>query len=85
MEGCCTVNKEQADLDHILRSVRSVEAGRFGVLSTGEKLAAALVLNRADLLASMKFTIAEAIERVGSDWLGLIPRAAKLIQDEDAS
>lgn len=85
MEECGTVNREQADLDHILRSARSAEAGRFGVLSTGEKLAAALVLNRADLLASMKFTIAEAIERVGPDWLRLIPRVARLIQDEDAS
>ena len=62
-----------------LRARQSELAARY------EKLAAALVLNRADLLASMKFTIAEAIERVGPDWLRLIPRVARLIQDEDAS
>jgi len=46
------------------------------VLSTGEQLAAALVLNRADWLASMNYTMAQAMERLGSDWLDRIPSAA---------
>ena len=40
-----------SELDHIVAKSRHVAAGGFGVLSTGEKLAAALVLNRPDWLA----------------------------------
>ncbi|KGU42927.1 hypothetical protein [Xanthomonas citri] len=49
------------------------------MLSTGEKLAAALALNRFDWLAKMDYTIAEAIERIGPQWAALIPDAAKLL------
>lgn len=52
-------------IDHILHAARMAQAGQFGVLSTGEKLAAALVLNRADWLAEERYTMAEAIERGG--------------------
>lgn len=73
--------------DHILQQIlgnaRTAKAGRFGVLSTGEKLAVALVLNRADWLAEMKYSLAEAIERVGPEWLARIPEAARLMEYED--
>ncbi|WP_206630295.1 hypothetical protein, partial [Mesorhizobium sp. M5C.F.Ca.IN.020.32.2.1] len=52
-------------------------------LSTGEKLAAALVLNRPDWLAEMNYTLAETIERVGPQWLALIPEAARVLEYED--
>ena len=70
------------DLDHIVSKSRHAAAGGFGVLSTGEKLAAALVLNRPDWLARMNYTLAEAIERLGAKWLALIPQAAKQLADE---
>lgn len=69
-------------LEQILDKSRAARDGGFGVLSTGEKLAAALVLNRADLLAATGYTMAEAIERVGADWLARIPEAARILAYE---
>jgi hypothetical protein len=66
-----------ADFAQILAKTRDAAAGGLGALSTGEALAAALVLNRPDWLASMNYTIAEAIERIGPEWIRLIPAAAK--------
>jgi hypothetical protein len=77
------MNHRDTELAHIVRKVRDAKAGGFGVLSTGEKLTAALVLNRADWLAQMDYTMAEAIDRVGPEWLGLIPEAARILRDED--
>lgn len=73
-----------SELDHIVAKSRRAAAGGLGVLSTSEALAAALVLNRPDWLARMNYTLAEAIERVGADWLALIPQAAKQLADEAA-
>ncbi len=70
------------ELDHILAKARDARRGGFNVLSTGEKLAAALVLNRADWLAGLDYTMAEAIERVGPAWLALIPEAARILAYE---
>lgn len=39
----------------------------WAVQSTGEKVAVALLLNRADWLAEYQYTIAEAIERAGQE------------------
>lgn len=71
-----------SELDHIIRKSRDARNGGFGVLSTGEKLAAALVLNRPDWLASMNYSLAEAIDRVGAEWLALIPQAARVLEHE---
>ncbi|RWH12891.1 MAG: hypothetical protein EOQ74_16790 [Mesorhizobium sp.] len=71
------------ELQHIITKARDAKHGGFGVLSTGEKLAAALVLNRPDWLAEMNYTLAEAIERVGPQWLALIPEAARVLEYED--
>src|SRR6266852_665670 len=48
--------------------VERVEADekRIGVLSTGETLAVALVLDRKDLLDG--YTMLEAVERLGTEW-----------------
>lgn len=69
-------------LQQIIDKSRAARDGRFGVLSTGEKLAAALTLNRADLLAEVNYTMAEAIDRVGRDWLARIPEAARILAYE---
>lgn len=72
--------------DHVLAQIldksRMARDSSFNVLSTGEKLAAALVLNQHEWLAKMDYTMAEAIERVGADWLASIPEAARVIAHE---
>jgi hypothetical protein len=70
---------------HLLAKARDAKAGgrdAWAMQSTGEKLAVALVLNRPDWIASMDYTLAEAIERVGAEWLPLIPRAERQLRDE---
>ena len=72
-------------LNHILAKVRDAAANDGpGGMSTGEALMAALVLNRPDWLAKMDYTIGEAIDRVGAEWAGLIPKAAKIFEEEQA-
>jgi hypothetical protein len=50
--------------------------------STGEQLAVALVLNKADWLAEAGYTMAEAIDRIGPTWVANIPRVAKELSAE---
>ncbi len=56
----------------------------WAVQSTGEKIAVALVLNRADWLAEYDYTIAEAIERAGQEWVAAIPQIARQLVEEEA-
>lgn len=69
-------------LDQLVSKARDANHGGFGLLSTSEKLAAALILNRADWLASMNYTVAQAIGRVGPEWAALIPTATSLLEAE---
>lgn len=74
-----------AEYKHFLGKARDAKVGGYDawtVQSTGEKVAVALVLNRADWLAKMNYTIAEAIERTGAEWVALIPKVAKALEDE---
>lgn len=71
-------------IDHIVSKVLAAAAGGVNVLSTGEKLMAALVLNRPDWLAEWDYTIAEAIDRVGAEWVAAIPRVASLVDQAKA-
>jgi hypothetical protein len=71
-----------SELAHILAKTRDAAAHGPGTLSTGEALAAALVLNRPDWLMAMKYTIAEAIGRIGPEWAALIPAAANEFKQE---
>ena len=71
---------------HLLRKSRDAKQGgpeAWAVQSTGEKVAVALVLNRADWLAEHGYTIAEAIERTGSDWVAMIPQVARQLAEEE--
>jgi hypothetical protein len=52
------------------------------VQSTGEKVAIALVLNRADWLAGMGYTLAEAVERTGPEWVTLLLPVQRALFDE---
>ncbi len=65
----------------IRRMVDAVAADEkhFGVLSTGEKIAVALVLDRFDLLRysrQFEYTMLEAVDRLGEEWT----RAAVAVQ-----
>ena len=71
-----------SEIDHIIRKAADAKRGGWGVQSTGEKLASALVLNRPDGIASMGYTLAEAIDRVGAEWMALIPAAERRLRDE---
>ena len=53
-------------------------------MSTGEKVAVALVLNRPEWLTEYGYTIPEAIDRTGPAWVSLIPKVARDLADEDA-
>lgn len=72
--------------EHLLRKSRDAKRGgrdAWAVQSTGEKLAVALVLNRADWLAEVQYTIAEAIERSGPEWVAIIPQVARQLAEEE--
>jgi hypothetical protein len=71
---------------HLFRKARDAKLGgheAWAVQSTGEKVAVALVLNRATWLAEMQYTLAEAIERSGPDWVSVIPQVARQLADEE--
>ena len=72
--------------DHLLRKAEDAKRGghaAWAVQSTGEKVAVALVLNCADWLAEHGYTIAEAIERSGSEWVAMIPQIARQLVDQE--
>lgn len=63
-------------IDHLMRAVRHAAAANgSGALSSGEAITAALVLNRADWLADMGYTIGQALDRIDEGDVELIPRA----------
>jgi hypothetical protein len=72
--------------EHLLRKSRDAKRGgheAWGVQSTGEKVAVALVLNRADWLIQIGYTIPEAIERSGAEWVAAIPQVARQLAEEE--
>jgi hypothetical protein len=62
-----TLTPTQKSIRSMVRMVVADET-RFGVLSTGEQIAVALVLDRYDLLQRAWGTIAESIHRLGPEW-----------------
>jgi hypothetical protein len=71
--------------EHLLRKARDAKRGgheAWTVQSTGEGVAVALVLNRADWLREIDYTIAEAIDRSGSEWVAVIPQVARQLAEE---
>ena len=54
-----------------------------GVCSLPEKkLPSRSSLNRADWLAEIDYTIPEAIERSGAEWVAIIPQVARQLAEE---
>jgi hypothetical protein len=72
--------------EHLLRKSRDAKRGgheAWTVQSTGEKVAVALVLNRADWLANIGYTLPEAVERSGAEWVAMIPQVARQLAEEE--
>lgn len=77
-----------AEFNHLLCKARDAKRGgrnAWGVQSTGEKVAVALVLNRADWLKTIGYTLAEAIDRTGQEWIGLVPLVERMLREEDGN
>lgn len=73
-----------SEFRHFLGKARDAQQGGHSawcVQSTGEKVAVALALNRADWLEEAGYTIPEAIDRTGEVWVSLIPRIAKELEN----
>ena len=71
---------------HLLRKSRDgKQSGHeaWAVQSTGEKVAVAMVLNRADWLAEIGYTLPEAIERSGAEWMAMIPQIGRQLAEEE--
>jgi hypothetical protein len=80
------MNERNPRYEHLLHKARDAKRGghdAWAVQSTGEKVAVALVLNRIDWLAEYGYTLAEAIDRAGQDWVEMIPQIARQLGDED--
>jgi hypothetical protein len=79
------MNERNPRYEHLLHKARDAKRGghdAWAVQSTGEKVAVALVLNRSEWLAEYGYTIAEAIDRAGPDWVEMIPQIARQLGDE---
>ncbi|MDE1143510.1 MAG: hypothetical protein PW999_28615 [Paraburkholderia tropica] len=67
-------------LEHLIHKTLQAKAGGLDALSTGEKLAAAILLNRFDWLQEMDYSMAEAIARIDDNWLELIGTASRILK-----
>ena len=80
------MNASNPKYEHLFRKAQDAQRGghnAWAVQSTGEKTAVALVLNRADWLGEHGYTIAEAIERTGPEWVEMIPQIASQLAEEE--
>lgn len=61
-------------MEQIERIVAMIKADekKIGVLSTGERIAAALIFNRLDWLPSDYDHILDALDRLGPNWLQMV-------------
>ena len=72
--------------EHLLRKSRDAKRGgrdAWVVQSTGERVTVALVLNHADWLAELGYTLPEAIERSGAECVAMIPQVARQLTEEE--
>lgn len=70
------------NFDHLMAKVRSAATCGIGSMSTGEALSVALVLNRTDWLNGLGYSIAEALARIDSDTIALLPIAERAWRKE---
>ena len=81
------MNDTQITEAHIRDKVRMVAADEalFGVLSSGERIAVALVLDRYDLLQRAWGSIAESVHRLGPQWTAAALRVQRNGWQEDSA
>ena len=74
-----------AEFNHLLGKAREAKKHPDArhVMSTGEKLTVALVLNKPEWLVEMDYTLAEAVDRVGPEWCGHLLPVQRRLTDED--
>jgi hypothetical protein len=80
------MNEHNPRYEHLRHKAKDAKRGghdAWAVQSTGEKVAVALILNRPEWLAEHGYTIAEAIDRAGQDWVEIIPQIARQLEEED--
>jgi hypothetical protein len=80
------MSEHSGQYEHLLRKSRDAKRGghdAWAVQSTGEKVAVALVLNRAEWLEEIEYTLAEAIDRSGAEWIAMIPKIARQLAEEE--
>lgn len=65
----------------VTKCLDAKRADSYSVLSTGERLAAAVVPNRFDWLQVMNYTMPEAIDRIGSEWTSLLREAERIVSE----
>lgn len=71
------------EFDHIVAKVLDAAHGGWNAQSIGEKLMAALVLNRHDWLNDMGYTIPQALDRVGASWVAVIAVVASAVAEHE--
>ena len=69
------------DMNQILAKMQQAARGDLTGLSTGETLIAALVLNRTDWLDELRYTVAQALDRIGPLWASAIPSITQALAD----
>jgi hypothetical protein len=80
------VTARQPDYLHLLGKARDAKRGgrdAWCCQSTGERVAVALVLNRAGWLAEMGYTLAEAVDRAGPSVTPLLLTMQRTLQNEN--
>lgn len=70
------------ELERLLEKCRYARECGFGTLSTGERLIVALVLNRADWLQQLGYTMVEAIDWIGDEWVQPLRQAQRMLNEE---
>jgi hypothetical protein len=70
-------------VEKLVTASRTAQTVGRGVLSGGERVAVAFVLDRPDWLAEDRLTLAEALERITPDWLAALPDAARRMKAAD--
>ena len=76
-----------AEFQHFMAKAADAMRGGYdawAVQSTGERVAVAVVLNRPDWLALTGYTITEALQRMGPEWVNIAPLVANALRDECA-
>ena len=82
------IKRTTYDFLHLMGKARDAKSGgrdSWSVQSTGERVAVALVLNRADWLAEMHYTLAEAIDRAGPEWVALLLEVQRALDEENTT